>query len=111
MRSFAGNPYDGHTLGAALEQAEILTERLPPELVVVDRGYRGHGVDKTQVLISGTRRGLTPALAADLRRRAAIEFEIGHIKTDGRLARSPLKGVIGDALFAVLCGCGNRWER
>lgn len=106
MRSFAGNPYDGHTLGAALEQVEILTERLP-ELVVVDRGYRGHGVDKTQVLISGTRRGLTPALAADLRRRAAIEPEIGHMKTDGRLARSPLKGVIGDALFAVLCGCGH----
>jgi len=95
------NPYDGHTLGAALEQVEILTERLP-ELVVVDRGYRGHGVDKTQVLISGTRRGLTPALAADLRRRAAIEPEIGHMKTDGRLARSPLKGTIGDALFAVL---------
>ena len=106
MRSFAGNPYDGHTLGAALEQVEILTEHLP-ELVVVDRGYRGHGVDKTQVLISGTRRGLTPALAADLRRRAAIEPEIGHMKTDGRLARSPLKGVIGDALFAVLCGCGH----
>lgn len=106
MRSFAGNPYDGHTLGAALEQVEILTERLP-ELVVVDRGFRGHGVDKTQVLISGTRRGLTPALAADLRRRAAIEPEIGHMKTDGRLARSPLKGTIGDALFAVLCGCGH----
>jgi len=100
------NPYDGHTLGAALEQVEILTERLP-ELVVVDRGYRGHGVDKTQVLISGARRGLTPALAADLRRRAAIEPEIGHMKTDGRLARSPLKGTIGDALFAVLCGCGH----
>ena len=29
------------------------------------------------------------------------------MKTDGRLARSPLKGVIGDALFAVLCGCGH----
>lgn len=106
MCSFAGNPYDGHTLSATLEQVEILTERLP-NLVVVDRGYRGHGVDKTQVLISGTRRGLTPALAADLRRRAAIEPEIGHMKTDGRLARSPLKGVIGDALFAVLCGCGH----
>jgi len=58
-------------------------------------------------LISGTRRGLTPALAADLRRRSAIEPEIGHMKTDGRLARSPLKGTIGDALFAVLCGCGH----
>ena len=74
---------------------------------VVDRGYRGHGVDQPRVLISGTRRGLTPKLIADLRRRSAIEPEIGHMKSDGRLARCPLKGTIGDALFAVLCGCGH----
>lgn len=106
MRSFAGNPYDGHTLGPALEQVEILTEQCP-DLAVVDRGYRGHGVDKTRVLISGTRRGLTPKLLADLRRRSAIEPEIGHMKADGRLSRCTLKGTIGDALFAVLCGCGH----
>lgn len=29
------------------------------------------------------------------------------MKTDGRLSRSPLKGTLGDALFAVLCGCGH----
>jgi IS5 family transposase len=29
------------------------------------------------------------------------------MKTDGRLARCALKGTIGDALFAVLCGCGH----
>ena len=106
MRSFAGNPYDGHTLAPALEQVEILTDQRP-DLVVVDRGYRGHGVEATRVLISGTRRGLTPRLIADLRRRSAIEPEIGHMKTDGRLARCPLKGTIGDAIFAVLCGCGH----
>ena len=106
MRSFAGNPYDGHTLTPALEQVEILTDQRP-DLAVVDRGYRGHGEDKTRVLISGTRRGLTPKLIADLRRRSAIEAEIGHMKTDGRISRCPLKGTIGDALFAVLCGCGH----
>jgi IS5 family transposase len=86
MRSFSGNPYDGHTLGPALEQVEILIDQRP-ELAVVDRGYRGHNVDKTRVLISGTRRGLTPKLIADLRHRSAIEAEIGHMKTDGRLSR------------------------
>ena len=106
MRSFAGNPYDGHTLRQALEQVEILTDRRP-DLAVVDRGYRGHGVEATRVLISGTRRGLTPKLIADLRRRSAIEAEIGHMKTDGRLSRCPLKGTIGDALFATLCACGH----
>jgi IS5 family transposase len=32
---------------------------------------------------------------------------IGHMKNDGRLTRSTLKGTEGDALFAVLCGCGH----
>jgi IS5 family transposase len=106
MRALPGNPYDGHTLAEALEQVEILTDQRP-ELAVVDRGYRGHGVEATRVLISGTRRGLTPKLISDLRRRSAIEAEIGHMKTDGRLSRSPLKGSFGDTLFAVLCGCGH----
>lgn len=106
MRSFAGNPYDGHTLKEALEQVTILTDQRP-DLAVVDRGYRGHGVEATRVLISGMRRGLTPKLIADLRRRSAIEAEIGHMKTDGRLSRCALKGTIGDALFAVLCACGH----
>ena len=105
-RSFPGNPYDGHTLGPALEQVAILTDHLP-DLAVVDRGYRGHGVSSTKVLISGMRRGLTPLLAKLLKRRSAIEPEIGHMKMDGRLARCPLKGRIGDAVFAVLCACGH----
>jgi IS5 family transposase len=106
MRSFPGNPYDGHTLRQALEQVAILTDQRP-ELAVVDRGYRGHAETRTRVLISGTRRGLIPKLVADLRRRSAIEPEIGHMKTDGRLSRCPLKGTIGDALFAALCACGH----
>ena len=105
-RSFPGNPYDGHTLAPALEQVEILTDTRPT-LAVVDRGYRGHGVEATRVLIGGQRRGITPALAKLLKRRSAIEPEIGHMKADGRLARCSLKGRIGDALFAVLCACGH----
>jgi len=106
MRALPGNPYDGHTLAEALEQVEILTDQRPA-LAIVDRGYRGHGVEKTQVLISGAKRGLTPKLKKLLRRRSAIEPEIGHMKSDGRLARCPLKGLRGDAIFAVLCGCGH----
>jgi IS5 family transposase len=106
MRSLPGNPYDGHTLPDALQQVETLT-RCQPTLAVVDRGYRGHAVENTTVLISGTRRGLSPRLKRLLRRRSAIEPEIGHMKTDGRLARCALRGTTGDALFAVLCGCGH----
>jgi hypothetical protein len=100
------NPYDGHTLAEALEQVEALTDQRP-NLAVVVRGYRGHGVEKTRILISGQRRGLTPSLKTLLRRRSAIESEIGHMKTDGRLARCPLKGTSGDAVLTVLCGCGH----
>ena len=85
---------------------EILTD-VCPKRAFVDRGYRGHGVDGTEVFVSGQRRGMTPALKKDLRRRSAIEPMIGHMKTDGRLARCTLKGMIGDAVFAVLCGCGH----
>ena len=74
MRSFPGNPYDGHTLRQALEQVTILTDQRP-DLAVVDRGYRGHGENRTRVLISGARRGLMPKLIADLRRRSATEAE------------------------------------
>ena len=98
--------YDGHTLPNTLQQVETLTGQLPT-LAVVDRGYRGHGAHGTTVLVSGTRRGLRPRPRKLLRRRSAIEPEIGHMKSDGRLARCALKGTIGDALFAVLCGCGH----
>ena len=38
-----------------------------------------------------------------IKRRSSI----GHIKLDGRLARNPLKGALGDALHAVMCGAGH----
>jgi IS5 family transposase len=42
------------------------------------------------------------------KRRSAIEPTIGHMKSsDGRLGRNPLKGALGDALHAVLCGAGH----
>jgi IS5 family transposase len=106
MRALPGNPYDGHTLHEALEQIEILTDQRP-QMAFVDRGYRGHGVETVKVFISGARRGVTRTIAKLLRRRSAIEPMIGHMKTDGRLTRSSLKGTDGDALFAVLCGCGH----
>ena len=76
-------------------------------MAFVDRGYRGHGVENVKVFISGARRGVTRTIARLLRRRSAIEPMIGHMKNDGRLTRCSLKGTEGDALFAVLCGCGH----
>ncbi len=106
MRSMPGNPYDGHTLEAAVEQVQILTDH-KPTTVVVDKGYKGAALKGIRILRSGQRRGITKTLKAMIHRRSAIEPTIGHMKMDGRLARNPLKGALGDALHAVLCGAGH----
>ncbi|MGF6292815.1 IS5 family transposase [Paraburkholderia youngii] len=55
----------------------------------------------------GLRRGITHGLRAMSRRRSAIEPAIGHMKADGKLDRNWLKGALGDAMHAVLCGAGH----
>lgn len=106
IRSMPGNPWDGDTLEETVEQASILMDRMP-KTVIVDRGYQGIKVEGVQILRSGQRRGVTRGLKAMIKRRSAIEPTIGHMKTDGRLGRNPLKGSLGDALHAVLCGAGH----
>jgi len=106
MRSMPGNPYDGHTLEEAIEQVSILAERTP-KIVIVDRGYQGAELEGIRILRSGQKRGISRTLHAMIKRRSAIEPTIGHMKTDGRLGRNPLKGALGDALHAVLCGAGH----
>lgn len=36
-----------------------------------------------------------------------MEPVIGHMKSDGRLARNLLNGVVGDAMNTLLCGAGH----
>jgi IS5 family transposase len=42
-----------------------------------------------------------------IKRRSAIEPSIGHMTVDGCLGCNSLKGVLGDALPAVICGAGH----
>ena len=108
MRSMPGNPYDGHTLAETLEQVGILTGTdKPPATAIVDKGYRGVEVEGVRILRSGQRRSVTRTLKAMIKRRSAIEPAIGHMKMDGRLGRNPLKGQLGDAMHAVMCGAGH----
>lgn len=101
-----GNPYDGHTLETALKNAEELTNK-PIEKAFVDKGYRGHGIERREIFISGQRKGLTPKIKSQIKRRSAIEPHIGHMKSDGKLQRNYLKGVLGDKLNSLLCGIGH----
>ena len=108
MRSMPGNPYDGHTLAETLEQVGILTGTdRPPATAIVDKGYKGVKLEGVRILMSGQKRGITRTLKAMVKRRSAIEPAIGHMKMDGRMGRNPLKGGLGDALHAVMCGAGH----
>lgn len=108
-KSLPGNPYDGHTMQACMEQATRVTGVTPQE-AYADRGYKGHGcnTDAFKVWLSGAKRGLTPAIERKIKRRNAVEPVIGHLKSDGRLARNFIKGVEGDAMNALLCGAGHK---
>ena len=102
-KSFTTNPYDGHTLGAQMQQLQsMIGDRVSQ--VHVDMGYRGHDYQgKATVHVDKRRRGRTPRpLWRWMKRRAAVEPSIGHLKTEHRLERNRLRGTCGDAINAVL---------
>ncbi len=84
----------------------------------VDKGYVGHDAPKPlRVYRSGQKRGVFGQIKRELRRRAAIEPVIGHLKSDGHLGRNYLRGRHGDQANAVLTATGHnlrlvlRWLR
>ena len=106
-----GNPYDGHTLTDALDQVERIASC--PEQVFVDRGYRGHGYSgAAAVHVDKQRRGRTArSLWRWMKRRAAIEPGIGHLKREHRMDRNRLKGVEGDQFNAILSTVGMNFHK
>ena len=98
-----GNPYDGHTLNATLEQVESITGVSVSD-GYVDKGYRGHdyqGDATIHIAGSGSKR-LTRTQHKRRKRRSAVEPKIGHAKHDHRMNRCYLKGLEGDAMNVIL---------
>jgi IS5 family transposase len=104
-QALQGNPYDGHTLEKVLKDSERVSGVHIDE-VFADKGYRGHSIVGKEVHISGKRKS-TASLRRKINRRQAIEPHIGHMKSEGKLERNFLKGQLGDALNAILCGIGH----
>jgi IS5 family transposase len=102
-----GNPYDGHTLAAALEDIRKVVGRVP-QRVAVDQGYKGHRIalPGTAVYITGQKRGVTETIKRWLKRRTVVEPVIGHAKNDGLLGRNWLQGRTGDRSNALLAASG-----
>jgi IS5 family transposase len=77
----------------------------------VDKGYRGHDYpDRFRVWISGQVRRVTASIRREIRRRAAIEPVIGHLKAEHRMNRNYLKGFEGDRANAVLAAAGYNFR-
>ena len=102
-----GNPYDGHTLADAIKQIERLTSKTPND-VTVDKGYQGHGYDgeATVHVVRTIPKRATRAVKRMLKRRAAVEPTIGHLKSDNRLCRNHLTGKAGDRINTLLAAAG-----
>ena len=106
-----GSPYDGHTLTGALRQIERIAGR--PEYAFVDRGYRGHGYQgDVKVHVDKVRRGkIARSMWRWMKRRAAIEPGIGHLKRKHRMDRNRLKGIQGDQVNAILSAAGMNFSK
>lgn len=105
-KALHGNPFDGHTLGAAITDVEKNTG-IEVKRIHVDKGYRGHNHEhKFRVWITGQARRVTPTIKREMKRRAAIEPIIGHVKAEHRMGRNYLKGRDGDRINALLAAVG-----
>jgi len=114
-KTFPGNPYDGHTLNAILQQSAKLTQDVGATLkqVVVDLGFRGVDADNPdkQIIHRGKIKSMSAHEKKLLRRRQAVEPAIGHLKSDNRMDRCWLQGALGDLLHTIGCAVGYnlRW--
>jgi hypothetical protein len=82
--------------------------------IVGDKGYRGHGAPAPydmRVYVSQQRRGVTKTIERELKRRAAVEPVIGHMKSEHRMDRNYLWHASGDANNAVLAAVGYNFAR
>jgi transposase, IS5 family len=113
VKALPGNPYDSHTLATVIPDMEALVGNIIARLLG-DKGYRGHNAPpdyKFRVFISGQKRGVTPKIKRELRRRAAVEPVIGHLKAEHRMGRNYLWFRHGDAVNAVLAAVGYNFRR
>ena len=76
-----------------------------------DRGGNAPQPYDIRVFTSGQKRRMTNAIKRTMRRRAAVEPVIGHMKSDHRINRNYLAHATDDAINAVLAAIGNNFRR
>ena len=111
-KALPGNPYDGHTLATVIPEMEAMIGN-DIDRLLADAGYRGHNAPLThtfKIYTTGQKRRMTPAIKREMRRRAAVEPVIGHIKNEHRMERNYLAGTQGDAINAILAAAGYNFR-
>jgi IS5 family transposase len=111
-KALPGNPYDGHTLAEIIPDMEKTIGNTIDRLLA-DAGYRGHNAPlshKFRIYTTGQKRRMTPAIKREMRRRAAVEPLIGHIKNEHRMERNYLAHAQGDAINAILAAAGYNFR-
>ena len=111
-KALPGNPYDGHTLATVIPEMEAMIGS-DIDRLLADAGYRGHNAPPThtfKIYTTGQKRRMTPAIKREMRRRAAVEPLIGHIKNEHRMERNYLAGTQGDAINAILAAAGYNFR-
>lgn len=117
--NFSENIHDTKTLEATIASIQQSTGEVP-ERILADRGYRGvANVGTVSIRIPDIPAKDSNELAKEaarelFRRRSSIEPIIGHLKSDFRMGRNYLKGIIGDAincLLAATCFNLRKWLR
>jgi IS5 family transposase len=112
VAALPGNPYDGHTLATVIPAMQAIIGNTL-DRVIADAGYRGHNASpeyQFKVYTAGQKRRITPQIKRDMRRRAAVEPVIGHLKEDHRMGRNYLAHSSGDAINAVLAAVGYNFR-
>src|SRR6266853_1390937 len=113
VQALPGNPYDGHTLAEVIPGIEKLVGATIDRLHA-DAGYRGHNAPadyKFKIYTSKQKRRVTPAIKREMRRRAAVEPVIGHLKDEHRMGRNYLAHRNGDLNNAILAAAGYNFRR
>lgn len=119
VENFSEAIHDSKTIASTMEVVSEVTGKIPKR-AFADLGYRGAtNVGGTEIVHpKSSKKDLSEQEIKKrknkIKRRSAIEPVISHLKSDHRLQRNFLKGVVGDASNLLMAACGfnfRKWIR
>lgn len=117
--SFSEAIHDSKTIARTVDVVKQVTGKVPSR-AFTDLGYRGATTVKGVEILhpKSSKKDLTDkeirTRKRKIKRRSAIEPLISHLKSDHRMQRNFLKGVVGDAINLLMAASGfnfRKWIR